>query len=441
MLSILKNPTFARLFAAQIVALIGTGLLTIALGLLAFDLAGPKAGAVLGMAYTIKMLAYVGLSPILGALVARLPRRAVLIAADLIRLVVALCLPFVETVTQVYALIFVLQAASATFSPTFQATIPDVLPEEADYTRALSLSRLAYDLENLLSPTLAGLLLLVTSYNNLFLGTALGFLLSTLLIVRTPLPSRTETTQRPFLKRVTRGGWIYLATPRLRGLLAYNMAAAASGAFVLVNTVVLVRDAYGFDETDLALAMAAFGAGSMSAALLLPRLLDTLPDRAVMGPAALALSGLTLLHGTLYALSGPLPWPLLLIVWALTGGLYSAVLTPSGRLLKRSAQPEDRPAIFTAHFALSHVCWLVAYPLAGFAGARFGLDGALFMLGLLGLLAAACGRPLWRATPEEVAHEHPDLPDDHPHVLKYGRQSHSHAFVIDDNHHTWPTRS
>ncbi|MCP4822006.1 MAG: MFS transporter [Shimia sp.] len=441
MLSILKNPTFARLFAAQIVALIGTGLLTIALGLLAFDLAGPRAGAVLGMAYTIKMLAYVGLSPILGALVARLPRRAVLIAADLIRLVVALCLPFVETVTQVYALIFVLQAASATFSPTFQATIPDVLPEEADYTRALSLSRLAYDLENLLSPTLAGLLLLVTSYNNLFLGTALGFLLSTLLIVRTPLPSRTETTQRPFLKRVTRGGWIYLATPRLRGLLAYNMAAAASGAFVLVNTVVLVRDAYGFDETDLALAMAAFGAGSMSAALLLPRLLDTLPDRAVMGPAALALSGLTLLHGTLYALSGPLPWPLLLIVWALTGGLYSAVLTPSGRLLKRSAQPEDRPAIFTAHFALSHVCWLVAYPLAGFAGARFGLDGALFMLGLLGLLAAACGRLLWRATPEEVAHEHPDLPDDHPHVLKYGRQSHSHAFVIDDNHHTWPTRS
>ncbi len=441
MLSILKNPTFARLFAAQIVALIGTGLLTIALGLLAFDLAGPRAGAVLGMAYTIKMLAYVGLSPILGALVARLPRRAVLIAADLIRLVVALCLPFVETVTQVYALIFVLQAASATFSPTFQATIPDVLPEEADYTRALSLSRLAYDLENLLSPTLAGLLLLVTSYNNLFLGTALGFLLSTLLIVRTPLPSRTETTQRPFLKRVTRGGWIYLATPRLRGLLAYNMAAAASGAFVLVNTVVLVRDAYGFDETDLALAMAAFGAGSMSAALLLPRLLDTLPDRAVMGPAALALSGLTLLHGTLYALSGPLPWPLLLIVWALTGGLYSAVLTPSGRLLKRSAQPEDRPAIFTAHFALSHACWLVAYPLAGFAGARFGLDGALFILGLLGLLAAVCGRLLWRATPEEVAHEHPDLPDDHPHVLKYGRQSHSHAFVIDDNHHTWPTRN
>ena len=68
-------------------------------------------------------------------------------------------LPFVDQVWQVYVLIFLLQSASAAFTPTFQATIPDVLPDEEDYTRALSLSRLAYDLESLLSPTLAAALL------------------------------------------------------------------------------------------------------------------------------------------------------------------------------------------------------------------------------------------------------------------------------------------
>ena len=46
-----------------------------------------------------------------------------------------------------HLLIFVLQAASAGFTPTFQATIPDILPDEEDYTKALSLSRLAYDLK------------------------------------------------------------------------------------------------------------------------------------------------------------------------------------------------------------------------------------------------------------------------------------------------------
>jgi MFS family permease len=98
------------------------------------------------------------------------------VALDLVRAAVALCLPFVTEVWQIYLLIFVLQAASAGFTPTFQATIPDILPDEEDYTKALSLSRLAYDLESLISPMLAAALLTVISFHNLFAGTVLGFL-------------------------------------------------------------------------------------------------------------------------------------------------------------------------------------------------------------------------------------------------------------------------
>lgn len=39
MISVLRTPSYAKLFGAQIVALVGTGLLTVALGLLAFDIA------------------------------------------------------------------------------------------------------------------------------------------------------------------------------------------------------------------------------------------------------------------------------------------------------------------------------------------------------------------------------------------------------------------
>ena len=52
-------PAFRTLFGAQIIALIGTGLTTIALALLAFELAGNQAGIVLGTALAIKMIAYV----------------------------------------------------------------------------------------------------------------------------------------------------------------------------------------------------------------------------------------------------------------------------------------------------------------------------------------------------------------------------------------------
>ena len=60
MLEILKNRTYRHLFLAQVVALLGTGLATVALSLLAFDLAGDKAGQVVGTAMAIKMVATVG---------------------------------------------------------------------------------------------------------------------------------------------------------------------------------------------------------------------------------------------------------------------------------------------------------------------------------------------------------------------------------------------
>lgn len=129
MLSVLNNRTYRHLFTAQVIALVGTGLMTVALGLLAYELAGADAGAVLGTALAIKMLAYAGVAPVAQAFADRLPRRSLLVALDLVRAAVALCLPFVTEVWQIYLLIFVLQAASAGFTPTFQATIPDILPD------------------------------------------------------------------------------------------------------------------------------------------------------------------------------------------------------------------------------------------------------------------------------------------------------------------------
>lgn len=69
MLDILANITFRKLFAAQVIALLGTGLATVALALLAYDLAGAQAGEVLGLALAIKMIVYVLLSPVSGAVV------------------------------------------------------------------------------------------------------------------------------------------------------------------------------------------------------------------------------------------------------------------------------------------------------------------------------------------------------------------------------------
>ena len=441
MLDVLRNRTYRHLFLAQVIALLGTGLATVALSMLAFELAGANAGAVLGTALAIKMIAYIGVAPVASAFAQRLPRRAVLVTLDLVRAGVALVLPFITQIWQIYILIFLLQTASAAFTPTFQATIPDVLPDERDYTRALSLSRLAYDMESLISPALAALLLTVVSYHSLFGGTVVGFLASAALVMSATLPKAVQGVQRTVYERTTRGLRIYLATPRLQGLLALNLAIASGSSMVIVNTVVLVQSGFGLTQTATAAALALFGAGSMLVALALPKVLEKLLERPVMLAGA-ALIAVGLLLGFLAA-----QWyAMLLPLWFVLGLGYSLAQTPSGRLLRRSAHEEDRPALFAAQFALSHACWLITYPLAGWLGAKAGLTTSFLALAALAGTSVLLAAYLWRGgDARELAHSHDDLAPGHPHLNAAnpgalgGRARHAHDYVIDDNHPRWPS--
>ncbi len=457
MTSPLRDRTYRRLFTAQVVALGGTGLSTVALALLAYDLAGGNAGVVLGTALALKMLAYVGIAPIVGGFAHRLPRRGLLIALDVARAAFVACLPFVTEVWQIYLLIFLMNACSAGSTPTLQATIPDVLPDEARYTRALSLSRLAYDLENLLSPTLAADALVVLSYDALFAANAVAFLISALLVLSVTLPApRAPERERGAWHNITYGIRAYLKTPRLRGLLTLSLAVAAAGAMVVVNTVVYVRDHLAGSESDTAVAFAAAGAGSMVVALVLPRLLDRHSDR----PFMLA-GGVLLGVGLVLGVTAPGAIALLSI-WVWLGAASSLVQTLAGRLLKRSVHEGDRPAIYAAQFALSHACWLIACPLAGWLGGAFGPAAAFSVLGFVAVAAAVAAVVLWPAPDpgelehrhEALAHEHPHVhdehhayahegwegPEPHRHAHRHDAQKHKHAYVIDPHHLVWPDR-
>lgn len=456
MFGILSNLTYRHLFAAQILSLLGSGLTTVALGLLAFELAGADAGVVLGTALALKMVAYVGIAPIAGAFAGMAPRRTLLVALDVARATFVLFLPFVSEIWQIYVLVFAFQAFSAAFTPTFQATIPDILTDEADYTKALSLSRLAYDLESLASPMLAGLLLTVINFHWLFAGTTLGFLASALLVMSVALPApKVVPTTAGILKRMSRGIWIYWQTPRLRGLLALNLAVAAAGSMVIVNTVVYVRTYLGLGDQDVALMFAAYGAGSMIVALALPQVLARLQSRTVMIVGGVALVVVLTIAATLPG------FVLAMGVWLLLGAGTAAVMTPSGLLLRQSAHPADRPAVFSAQFALSHACWLLTYPAAGWLGASLGLSGAFLSLAAIALVGATISAVVWpRNDPSVIEHTHAETEhthwhdhgdghhdhlhphvsgeDAHAHAHRHQPLRHAHPFVIDDHHPAWP---
>src|SRR3546814_10990150 len=107
------------------------------------------------------------------------------------------------------------------------------------------------------------------------------------------------------------------------------MAGSAGGAMVIVNTVVIVQSNHGLTQQATALALAAFGGGSMIAAFVLPRLLESVRDRTTMlcGCAVLA-SGLL---SSAFAPGHGVP----LAPWLLLGIGSSPPQPPSRRLRRR----------------------------------------------------------------------------------------------------------
>ena len=146
-----------------------------------------------------------------------------------------------------------------------------------------------------------------------------------------------------WVERAACGLWLFWATPRLRALPALTLAVAAGGAMVMVNTIVYVRDHLERGASKVPVALGAYVAGSIAAALLLPRLLHRTSDRTLMLPAALT-SGVQLVVLAVLTASTAMGddwmWPVLLGLWAVFGLSESVIMTPTGRLVRRSAAPD-----------------------------------------------------------------------------------------------------
>ncbi|MBP0003940.1 MAG: MFS transporter [Cyanobacteria bacterium SBC] len=193
LLQSLRNPIFARLYAAQTVNLMGDALTWVGLALLAFELAGDRAGALLSVALTLRVTIYVLLSPVAGVLADRIDRKRIMVVTHLCRTVVICLLPFVSQVWQIYAIVLLLNCFAAFFTPTYQATIP-LAARGDDYPQAIALSGATYQLLGVLGPGIAGGVAAFLGTRQVFFLDGFTFLIAAFLIQT--LPSQVQATQQ-----------------------------------------------------------------------------------------------------------------------------------------------------------------------------------------------------------------------------------------------------
>ena len=385
MLSVLSEKSFRNLFFAQNFSLLGNGLATIAISLLAFDLAGRNAALILSGLFTIKMLIYVIFSPFAGAIADKFDTKKYLIIQDVIRAIAAFGLIFVREIWHLYIIIVLIYLSTAAFTPIYQSAIPKIFKDETDYTKALSLFRIAQDMENILSYALATLLLLFLNYNLLFVGTFIGYFVSALLISGIIFPFLSKTSGKKednFSINLTLGIKRYLNISELRGLMFLNLAVSAGGSMILVNTIILVRSSLELSEIAFSITMLVFGAGCIFAAIIIPYLSKEMTVSRIM------LAGSNLLSIVFVALAFWLIlfdfiWFVLLLAWFISGFGYTLLLTPMGRVIRKVSSADEFSQVYSAQFSLSHLCWLFMYPLSGYLMTISGGPLTLLTLALL----------------------------------------------------------
>lgn len=276
-----RNRNFKLLFSAQVISLAGSGVTTVGLALFAHQLVGGgSAATVIGNALMLRILAFLLLSQPAGVLADRMNRKAMLIVSDLVRFGLMALFPWVESVWQVYLMIFLINAATAFFTPTFDATIPDIVGQK-HYVKALSLSRIAVDVEAVMGPMLAGLLVTWLGLNWLFWFDAVTYLVSAILVALCTFPNRSKQLPRfslgELLDELSYGTRILLRQNVLRRALMLNFVEAIAGAAAIVGTVIYVKDMLGLGDSEFVIAMAGLGLGSTVTALFLGRITVSRP--------------------------------------------------------------------------------------------------------------------------------------------------------------------
>lgn len=371
----LNNPIFARLYTAQAINLIGDALTWLGLALLAFELAGDSAGLILSGALTLRVTAYVVLSPLAGALADQVDRKRIMVATHLARMAIVCLLPFVTQPWQLYALVLALNVFSAFFTPTYTATIPLVATQE-EYPQAIALSSATYQLLGVLGPGLAGSVAVFVGTRQVFFLDGLTFLIAAVLVLTLPghllvNPNQPATPNQPKSRTVRRtlqdirlGTTCLLSDPLIRYALVMQLVASISGAAILVNTVGHVQGTLQLGKLEYGWIMAAFGMGATFASIGLGTS-NTVRKQTILTGLGAALITLALLPADWAGLSG------LLLLWLLAGVGQTLVNVPSQTLIADRVAVDIQGRVYGAHFAWSHLWWAFSYPLAGWLGSHF----------------------------------------------------------------------
>ena len=238
-----RNPRFRRLWLAQVVSEAGDWLNRVAILTLIGNLGGGQAaagglGLLFGGELAIRLLPSAFMGPLAGPIADRLPRRFLMVAADVVRASIVVGFLFVQRPEQLpllYGLLALQMSVGIFFQSARSASVPNTVPR-AELHEAYTLTAATWSAMLSIGALLGGLLVHWIGTSGVFVVDAVSYLLSAVLLIGLRLPSPPEQAEPFHLRNVLLG-------VDLRRALAH---ARALGVLVPVGAKTLWGGAGGF---------------------------------------------------------------------------------------------------------------------------------------------------------------------------------------------------
>jgi hypothetical protein len=392
-LAVLRERDFRLLFCGQAVSLLGDGMVNVALAFAVLGLGG--SAAEVGLVFAARMLLLVACLLAGGVVADRLPRRAVMVSADLARLVTqgtlaALLIAGAAEIWMLAVLAGLTGAATGFFNPASTGLTPALVSAER-LQQANALRGLALGVGEIAGPVLAGVLVATVGAGWALAVDAATFAASAAFLSRLRLPAALARAGASFLAEL-REGWDAF---RGRTWVWTFVAGAAAGnvLFACWNVLgpVVAEHELGGPAVWGAI-VGAFGAGSLAGGIVS---LYARPRRPLV-VANLAVLVFTL---PLAALAIPLPAPAI----AAAGFICSAGLMLSNTVwestLQRHIPPRSLSRVSSYDWFGSMAFQPLGLALWGPVAAAVGVSPALwtaFVLQVVSVLAVLAVRDVRR---------------------------------------------
>jgi Cyclic nucleotide-binding domain/Major Facilitator Superfamily len=392
--AVFANPDVARLELAWAGMSFSLWAFAIALGVYAFDVAGPAA---VGIAGLVRLLPGALASPFAGLLGDRHSRRGVLIASATATAAVLGAAAAAAALDAPAALVFALAGAFTVASSPFVPAEGALYPQVARTPQELSAANVARGVMDnagfLVGSTLTGVLLAATTPQVVFGLAAIVAALTALLLAGVRRDERPEYDEGPELYGVMRqtalGVRALLGHPGLRLVGAAFAVLAFFEGTADVLVVVLALDLLDLGEGGVGYLNAAWGIGALAGSAVLALLLDR-------GKLASGLVAGSVVAGVAAALPGA--WPVALAAyagWLAIGVGFTIIEVTARTLLQRLGRDEVLARVLgsleTSRLAAAAAGSIAAPALVALLGTR----GALLALGaILPLFAVLRWAPL-----------------------------------------------